>query len=553
MKSNKLLPNYNTINKYQNSLSGYNIIETFNDKNASTIYNCSFSDNNTTNNSYSSNKPIINYIVTSNDDISKNYLLKQIYIGNNTNKPEYNQYIYEIEKLRNICHKHIIKIYHHFYEKEALYILYEYCEGGTLQSLFDSRKKENSPFSEAEIFEFTVQILSALAYIHSRDIIHRDISLSNIGITKGNLKIMNWKSCISYSNNLSYNNNEISNNININKSNKFLETPSNRFGTHMYQSPEVLMYKSYNDKVDCWALGICLITLCKMSYPFYSNNIIDLKTEILNSVSDNYLDSSQNYMESPISNINNIGDYNINNIYYTSKKLNLKHNDNIKNENLIKIINSLITKAVDERISSKDALYTIEKEIKNSNIKINYSSSFKKISNTSLYSIKSNNNVSNNNKLFNNTMSNFAKNLKSSNKILINQNEANNKNKNNNSNNLNIDKLVIPSFEKIIEELNDNNNNNVLEENKQTIVNNSIENNNKYAFKRHSYNNITNLNEYLSPKDIEYYANKVKTNINNNQKTDVFDFNKSNLNDFYKNIKYNDNKDSKIVVNKSNN
>ena len=63
-------------------------------------------------------------------------------------------------------------------------MILEYCNGGTLQDRIQDCKQTASFIKEARIFEWTAQIVSAVAYIHSRRILHRDLKSENIFLLK---------------------------------------------------------------------------------------------------------------------------------------------------------------------------------------------------------------------------------------------------------------------------------------------------------------------------------------------------------------------------------
>lgn len=59
---------------------------------------------------------------------------------------------------------------------DCLFLVQDYVEGQTYFDLFKSGK----PLSEAEVVKFLYQMLPVLSYIHSKGVIHRDISPDNI-------------------------------------------------------------------------------------------------------------------------------------------------------------------------------------------------------------------------------------------------------------------------------------------------------------------------------------------------------------------------------------
>jgi serine/threonine protein kinase len=70
-----------------------------------------------------------------------------------------------------------------------VYVVMEYIEAGTLQDAV----KKYGVFSEDLTGKYIGQILNALAYLHSKGIVHRDIKGANIMITKeGTTKLVDF-------------------------------------------------------------------------------------------------------------------------------------------------------------------------------------------------------------------------------------------------------------------------------------------------------------------------------------------------------------------------
>jgi serine/threonine-protein kinase len=64
--------------------------------------------------------------------------------------------------------------------KESLFLVQDYIDGETYNSLLNSRQKQGLKFREIEIRQLLQQILPVLEYIHSLGVIHRDISPDNL-------------------------------------------------------------------------------------------------------------------------------------------------------------------------------------------------------------------------------------------------------------------------------------------------------------------------------------------------------------------------------------
>lgn len=61
-----------------------------------------------------------------------------------------------------------------------LFIVQDYEEGPTYQKLLEGRQRFNGHFSETEITQMLYQLLPVLSYIHSMELVHRDISPENL-------------------------------------------------------------------------------------------------------------------------------------------------------------------------------------------------------------------------------------------------------------------------------------------------------------------------------------------------------------------------------------
>ncbi|KOP27901.1 serine/threonine protein kinase [Hapalosiphon sp. MRB220] len=71
-----------------------------------------------------------------------------------------------------------------FYGKEYLFLVQDYVEGQTYNSLLDERLQKGLRFTELEVTQLLRQILPVLEYIHSLNVIHRDISPDNLMLRK---------------------------------------------------------------------------------------------------------------------------------------------------------------------------------------------------------------------------------------------------------------------------------------------------------------------------------------------------------------------------------
>eukprot|EP00241_Pyramimonas_parkeae_P000858 CAMPEP_0114249754 /NCGR_PEP_ID=MMETSP0058-20121206/14321_1 /TAXON_ID=36894 /ORGANISM="Pyramimonas parkeae, CCMP726" /LENGTH=602 /DNA_ID=CAMNT_0001363341 /DNA_START=490 /DNA_END=2299 /DNA_ORIENTATION=- len=154
-----------------------------------------------------------------------------------------------------LIHNSVLRTHGYFFVPNKVYFVQEYAKGGDLyQSL-----KRQGPFSEERVRKILVQLLDAVEYIHSKNIIHRDLKLDNILFTSTNLdliKVADFGVCFPKTDSRA--------------------DPETKVGTLDYMAPEVLKDSqhdsSYDEKVDVWAIGIITYELMHGFPPFSNPN-----------------------------------------------------------------------------------------------------------------------------------------------------------------------------------------------------------------------------------------------------------------------------------------
>lgn len=83
---------------------------------------------------------------------------------------EKTQIVAEVNILRELSHKHIVKYHDRFIDKknQNIYIIMEYCAGGDLQKIIKSCIKNSEMISEDFIWKIFAQIVSGLHQCHRR-------------------------------------------------------------------------------------------------------------------------------------------------------------------------------------------------------------------------------------------------------------------------------------------------------------------------------------------------------------------------------------------------
>lgn len=83
----------------------------------------------------------------------------------------YSQIKDELSVMEMLHHPNVVEYYGIEVHRDKVYIFEEYCQGGSLAALLEHGRIED----EGIIQVYTMQMLDGLAYLHSRNIVHRDI------------------------------------------------------------------------------------------------------------------------------------------------------------------------------------------------------------------------------------------------------------------------------------------------------------------------------------------------------------------------------------------
>ena len=139
----------------------------------------------------------------------------------------------EIKILRMMKHENIVGLREAFRRKNKLYLVFEFVDKNLLEIL---EEKPNGVNAET-LKRYVYQIVKAIDYCHSKDVIHRDIKPENLLVNPdGSLKICDF----GFARTLPIKGTQLTDYV----------------ATRWYRAPELLLgSNSYSKPVDIWAIG----------------------------------------------------------------------------------------------------------------------------------------------------------------------------------------------------------------------------------------------------------------------------------------------------------
>ncbi|KAJ9637329.1 Protein kinase C signaling pathway involved MAPKK protein [Coniosporium apollinis] len=181
------------------------------------------------------------------------------------------QIVRELSFNKNCASSHICRYYGAFMDDATgtISIAMEFCEGGSLDSVYREVKKLGGRTGEKVLGKVAEGVLNGLTYLHGHRIIHRDIKPSNILLCRdGMVKLCDFGVSGEFG----------------------TKGDANTFiGTSYYMAPERITGQSYTITSDVWSLGVTLLEVAQHRFPFPADGtemnpragLIDLLTYIV--------------------------------------------------------------------------------------------------------------------------------------------------------------------------------------------------------------------------------------------------------------------------------
>ena len=162
----------------------------------------------------------------------------------------------EVMTMREFRHPGIVSLLDCHLVADQLWVVMEFMEGGSLTDIVTTTRME-----ESEAAAVCAQLLSALAFLHSLGVLHRDIKSDSILLSlDGAAKLSDFGFCAQVSSKLT--------------------RRQSLVGTPYWMAPEMIQRQPYGPQVDIWSLGILVIEMLQGEPPHFDDPPVEAMNKI---------------------------------------------------------------------------------------------------------------------------------------------------------------------------------------------------------------------------------------------------------------------------------
>lgn len=154
---------------------------------------------------------------------------------------------------------HVISLWASFHDSECLYLVMECATGGDLKHLIESGLTTRRADWTPAIPSYALQLIGALEYIHTQNVVHGDFKPDNVLVTdSGRLKLADFGAALDLSSDAS---------SSCSSNHHRVAT-----GTADYASPQVIRGEEVMADCDLWSLGCILYAMWEGNSPFHDES-----------------------------------------------------------------------------------------------------------------------------------------------------------------------------------------------------------------------------------------------------------------------------------------
>ncbi|KAJ2558798.1 Serine/threonine-protein kinase [Coemansia sp. RSA 1933] len=183
----------------------------------------------------------------------------------------------EINILRTVKHPSVVELIDCLKSRNHIHLVMEYCSLGDLAS-YMRKRKDNPSLRNIDgglnmdiARSFVCQLGSAMRFLRSRDIIHRDIKTQNLLLQPpSDAYVLGKSEAIGAFPLIKVADFGFARNL---PSTALAETLC---GSPLYMAPEILHYEPYDAKADLWSIGAVIYEMIAGRPPFHASNHVEL-------------------------------------------------------------------------------------------------------------------------------------------------------------------------------------------------------------------------------------------------------------------------------------